>query len=353
MHEQDITRRQPGHHLSQMERGRIAELYATGTSKREIAAKIGVCHQTINNEIDRGTVKQAKRINGKLIYHTEYSPEAAQTRYETARLNCHRPDKFAATSHFLAWYVNQAKTEHWSPDAAVGAARRAKLFTPEEMVCTTTLYRYIDDQRLEIRNIDLVEKANRRTKQHKSTKHKRLAGRSIEKRPKAVERRKQFGHWEMDTVVGKRNGRESVILSLIERKTRCQLLRLIDGRDSDSVEFALREIKLEWGDCLRTITADNGPEFSTLNKAFEDTDTDIFYAHSYTSCDRGSNEAHNRMIRRDYPKGESLDDVSPSQVLATQDRLNGLPRRKLDYRGPQECFETEVRRTRRSAQYVS
>nr|WP_263853176.1 hypothetical protein [Lacticaseibacillus casei] len=90
-----------------------------------------------------------------------------------------------------------------------------------------------------------------------------------------------------------------------------------------------------------------------MDKAFEDTDTDIFYAHSYTSCDRGSNEAHNRMIRRDYPKGESLDDVSPSQVLATQDRLNGLPRRKLDYRGPQECFETEVRRTRRSAQHVS
>lgn len=128
---------------------------------------------------------------------------------------------------------------------------------------------------------------------------------------------------------------------------------LIDGRDSDSVEFALREIKLEWGDCLRTITTDTGPEFSTLNKAFEDTDTDIFYAHSYTSCDRGSNEAHNRMIRRDYQKGESLDDVSPSQVLATQDRLNGLPRRKLDYRGPQECFETEVRRTRSSAQHVS
>lgn len=90
-------------------------------------------------------------------------------------------------------------------------------------MCTTTLYRYIDDQRLEIRNIDLVEKANRRTKQHKSTKHKRLAGCSMEERPKAVERRKQFGHWEMDTVVGKRNGRESVILSLIERKTRCQL----------------------------------------------------------------------------------------------------------------------------------
>ena len=85
---------------------------------------------------------------------------------------------------------------------------------------------------------------------------------------------------------------------------------LIDGRDSDSVEFALREIKLEWGDCLRTITADTCPEFSTLNKDFEDTDTDIFYAHSYTS----------------------------------RSRLQ---------RGPQECFETEVRWTRRSAQHVS
>lgn len=141
--------------------------------------------------------------------------------------------------------------------------------------------------------------------------------------------------------------------SLLLRCTIKAVHILIDGRDSDSVEFALREIKLEWGDCLRTITTDTGPEFSTLNKAFEDPDTDIFYAHSYTSCDRGSNEAHNRMIRRDYQKGESLDDVSPSQVLATQDRLNGLPRRKLDYRGPQECFETEVRRTRSSAQHVS
>ncbi|EKQ30375.1 hypothetical protein LCALPC37_0422 [Lacticaseibacillus paracasei] len=44
------------------------------------------------------------------------------------------------------------------------------------------------------------------------------------------------------------------------------------------------------------------------------------------------------MIRRDYPKGESLDDVSPSQVLATQDRLNGLPRRKLDYRSPRSVL---------------
>ncbi|WP_418287572.1 IS30 family transposase [Loigolactobacillus backii] len=154
----------------------------------------------------------------------------------------------------------------------------------------------------------------------------------------------------MDTIVGKRNGKESVILTLIERKTRCQLLRLIEGRDADSVSYALRGIKREWGACIKTITADNGPEFTALNTAFAGTETEIFYAHPYTSCDRGTNEARNRMIRQDFPKGMSLDDISPSQVQATQDRLNQLPRKQQGYCTPQQNFEAEARRVRRMAQ---
>lgn len=56
---------------------------------------------------------------------------------------------------------------------------------------------------------------------------------------------------------------------------------------------------------FHTITADNGPEFTALNTAFAGTETEIFYAHPYTSCDRGTNEAHNRMIRQDFPKNLS------------------------------------------------
>ncbi|NRN74283.1 hypothetical protein IMAU80668_00848 [Lactobacillus helveticus] len=134
-------------------------------------------------------------------------------------------------------------------------------------------------------------------------------------------------------------------MTLIERKTRCQLLRLIEGRDADSVSYALRGIKREWGACIKTITADNGPEFTALNTAFAGTETEIFYAHPYTSCDRGTNEAHNRMIRQDFPKGMSLDDISPSQVQATQDRLNQLPRKQQGYCTPQQNFEAEARRS--------
>ena len=101
---------------------------------------------------------------------------------------------------------------------------------------------------------------------------------------------------------------------------------------------------------FHTITADNGPEFTALNTAFAGTETEIFYAHPYTSCDRGTNEAHNRMIRQDFPKGMSLDDISPSQVQDTQDRLNQLPRKQQGYCTPQQNFEAEARRVRRMAQ---
>ncbi|WP_156647308.1 helix-turn-helix domain-containing protein, partial [Lacticaseibacillus manihotivorans] len=71
-----------------------------GKSNRWIAAEIGVCTQTINNEIKRGTVDQVKKSNRKRVYHRQYLPEAAQARYETARLSCHHPDKFASVQVF-------------------------------------------------------------------------------------------------------------------------------------------------------------------------------------------------------------------------------------------------------------
>ena len=96
MQKQDSTHRQKGQHLTSLERGKVAGFRQAGKSNRWIAAEIGVCPQTINNEIKRGTVDQVKKSNGKCVYHRQYLPEAAQARYETARLSCHRPDKFAA-----------------------------------------------------------------------------------------------------------------------------------------------------------------------------------------------------------------------------------------------------------------
>jgi len=94
---------------------------------------------------------------------------------------------------------------------------------------------------LEVRNIDLTEKTRRRNPHHKTTKAKRLRGPSIDERPAAVASRQEFGHFEFDTIVGLRNGRESVIMTLIERQSRFEIMRLLDGRDADSMAYALRE----------------------------------------------------------------------------------------------------------------
>lgn len=335
--EQNIINRPKGHHLTEIERGKIASLHSIGFSNRQIAKAIGVAPQTINNEISRGTVKQIKKVNGK-VHHLEcYYPDTAHQKYVQKRKACHRPSKFTQAKAFLSYFVKQFRTHGWAPDTVVGRSKAEKLFLDDEMVCTTTLYKYIDDQRLEIRNIDLTEKSTRTTKRHVSKKHKRLLGRSIEERPDSIDKRGVFGDFEIDTIVGKRNGKESVVLTLIERKTRFEIIRLIDGRDADSVDYAMKDIIENYGSLINSITADNGPEFANLSSDLIGI-ADVYFTHPYTSCERGTNEVHNRMIRRDLPKGLSLDTVGPKIIRTIESKLNNMPRKQLNYKTPQELF---------------
>ena len=336
MQENDTIIRPKGHHLTEIERGEIASLHLWGFSNRKIAHAVGVCPQTINNEIRRGTVRQVKKVNGKQYFSNDYYPDTAQLRYDTLRKQCHRPSKFNRVKQFLSYFVEQFK-QGWSPDIIAGRSRVDGLFFKDEMVSTTTLYKYIDEQRLEIRNIDLTDKMNRSTKLHVSKKHKRLLGRSIEERPESVDLREDFGDFEIDTIVGKRNGHESVVLTLIERKSRFEIMRLIDGRDADSVDYAMEEIKHNYGHIINSITADNGPEFANLDSVMSGV-SDVYFAHPYTSSERGTNEAHNRMIRRDLPKGLSLDSIAPDLVSSIESKLNDMPRKLLNYKTPRELF---------------
>ena len=338
MQEQLTMNRPKGHHLTLKERGNI-EVYFNhdGYSRRKIASLLGVSPQTVNNEIKRGLVTNKQLVNGKEKFYQVYVAELADQRYRKKRRACHRPCKFLQAVTFLAFFVKHFKDDNWAPDAAVGRAKALGLFRPNEMVCTQTLYKYIDEQLLEVCNLDLAEKMSRRLPKHTVHKFSRILGRGIEERPTEVETREEFGHFEIDTIVGKRDGHESVILTLIERQTRFQIIRLIDSRDADSVAYAMREIMAEYGSIIKSVTADNGPEFATLSQVMEPV-APVYFAHPYTSSERGTNEAHNRMVRRDFPKGESLDAVSPADVAKTADKLNHMPRRQLDFQTPAERF---------------
>jgi len=334
-----ITMNRPkGHHLTMKERGNI-EVYFNHDhlSRRKISAMLGVSHQTINNEINRGLVSNKQLVNGKEKFYKIYVPELAEERYHEKRKACHRPCKFLQAVDFLAFFVEHFKNDDWAPDTAVGRAKARGLFRSEEMVCTKTLYKYIDEQRLEVCNLDLKEKMSRRTPKNILHKNSRVLGLSIEERPAEVDTREEFGHFEIDTIVGKRDGQESVIMTMIERQTRFQIIRLIDGRDADSVDYAMQEVIAEYGSVIKSITADNGPEFTTLSQIMSPV-APVYFTHPYTSSERGTNEVHNRMVRQYFPKGESLDNASPAEVANTADKLNNMPRHQLGFQTPSELF---------------
>lgn len=144
MQEQLTISRLKGHHLTAFERGEIVTMHNGGDSNRTIARYLGVCPQTINNELKRGQTRQVKKINGKRQFFERYVPELAQARYEANRHRCHRPSKFDHFQAFLAFFSQRFRDDGWSPDTVVGRARLTGEFTPDEVVSTAALYTYID-----------------------------------------------------------------------------------------------------------------------------------------------------------------------------------------------------------------
>lgn len=338
--------RKKGEHLSAIERGKIAGWLDEKLSNREMARRIGVHHTTIANEIERGKVEQVRKVNGIKHIYVKYNPEYAQNRYKTKRLKCHCPSKFNQVKAFLAYFIERFQTAGYAPDVAVGVAKKKGLFHPSEMVSTTTLYKYIDEQRLEIRNIDLQNKVRRKSSRKRKRTNKTILGQSIEQRPEHIENRETFGHFEIDTVIGKRNGSETALLTLTERKTRFEIIRLIDGKDTDSVTYAMNQLIKQFGTAafkriFKTITSDNGSEFASLSETMQGY-SEVYFTHPYTSCERGTNENHNRMIRREIPKHESLERYGRKDIQRVEDGMNDLPRKILGYDSPRQQFEQEV-----------
>ena len=239
--------------------------------------------------------------------------------------------------------TKQFKEHKWSLDACVGYARLHRLFPADEMVCTHTLYNEVWAGNLDLSVAELPEALKRKQrKDSKPREHKKHCGKDISQRPEIAALRIEEGHWEGDTVVGRKAGKQAVILSLLEKKTENYIALQIPSRDADSVLSAMQLLKEEFGNkfsqVFKTITVDNGPEFSGFAQ-IEDWGSQVYFAHPYTSWERPQNERHNGPFRVFVPKGVSIGSFSPEYILSAADELNGRPRKKLDYRTPEELFE--------------
>lgn len=245
----DNTVSRKGKHLSYAERCQIAILKKENYSNRRVAEILGRVPQSINNEIKRGTIFQLKRQkqNGKVYdyYYTVYDPDVGQAAYEKKRLNCGRRPKWADTDVFIDWADEKMLLEGWSPDAVVGFARKHELFDTAIIPGNTTLYQWIDRGVMKTKNIDLLEKLSRKPKSSRrgNRSNKRILGKSIEERPEAVGTRESFGHWEIDTVVGNKTQSDAVLLTLVERQTRFEVILKLAGKDAESVNQAVQQLR--------------------------------------------------------------------------------------------------------------
>lgn len=338
--------------LKYSDRIRIEAWLRAKISVQEIADMLHVHRSTIYREIKRG---QYEHLNSDYTVEKRYSPEIAQKHCDE-NLQVRGTQLKIGNDYKYAEYIEKKIIEeNYSPEAVLGELRvqnRAKDFSVS--ICIRTLYNYIDKGVfLNLTNKNLPVKRNKKRGYKKVRVQKRASvGTSIEERPEYIKDRKEFGHWEMDSVVGKRGKSKNTFLVLTERKTRNEIIFKLPDHSATEVIKAVDRLEITWGsmfsDVFKTITVDNGTEFSYFNELErsctkpDEKRTKVYYCHPYSSWERGSNENNNKMVRRIVPKGTNFDSMTDDEVLDMQIWINGYPRRIHDYHSAAELFEKEI-----------
>lgn len=189
-------------------------------------------------------------------------------------------------------------------------------------------------------------KSKRKKRNHRKIREVALnnrGGKSISERPEEINNRSERGDWEIDLVVGKQ-GTKPAILTLVERKTRKSIYILIKNKTQkeviNAIKKAVKKLKGNFDNIFKTITADNGTEFlDSLGIKKAGKCEEVYYAHPYSSWERGSNENGNRMLRRFIPKGTDIGAISEEYLQWIEDWVNNYPRKILGYRTANEMAD--------------
>lgn len=343
--------------LKWVDRIKIDALLKAKHSVAEIAKQLNVSRRTIYNELKRGRYLKRRSYDWKDI--DCYSPDIAQRKYEENLKMRGTQLKIGNDMEYANYIESKIVDENYSPEAVLGELRvkgREKEF--KTRICVSTLYHYIDKGIfLRLSNKDLPVKKYKKRGYKKIHRRARRAsaGTSIELRPKEIDKREEFGHWEMDSVLGKRGKSKNTLLTLTERKTRNEIIFKLPDHTDESVVAALDRLERRWGaemfrKVFKSITVDNGSEFANVEGIERsvitagENRTKAYYCHPYCSSERGTNEVTNRFARRKVPKGSDIDVLSKNDVQKVEDWMNDYPRRIHGYHTAREKFEEELRK---------
>ena len=323
-------------YLTEYERYRIETMLKDGVKPCQIAERLGRHFTTIYNEIERGTVVFR---NHDWTDRKEYCADVAQRKADEKKANKGRDLKIGCDHELAAHLEHLIGDLHYSPYAVEQDIRKSGRF--QTTLCKGTIYNYIDKGVfLNISNKNLYSKRNKKKQEHEKIErpsYKKLKGKSIEERAKVIETREDHGHWEMDTVYSGKDTSKSCLLVMTERKTRDEYLIKMPDRTLNSTLRALNNLERVLGYetfCKRfkTITVDNGSEFGDsigIETSCIHPDrkrTEVYFCHPGASCERGSNENANKLVRHWIPKGQDIGTYSDDDIQNIQDWINDYPR---------------------------
>jgi len=357
-----ITKSRKYEHLSLSERIKLEALIEGKKEVKEIAKILRRDNSTIYREIRRGTVT---RLQTDLSEKDAYRAHVGQADYEKLGKNKERSLKIGKDHHLEEHIRQRLLGDRYSPDAIIGEIRVRQLKF-ERTISTKTLYNYIEKGIFSgISNKNLWEKRKRKKCGYKPVariSHTNRLGRSIEDRPKKVNTREEYGHWEGDSVKGPRQTKAG-LFTLTERKSREEILIKVKRATQEVIQEAIDGLEKQYGSMFlskfKSITFDNGVEFinwksievSTLGKKIRR--TKVYFAHAYSSWERGTNENQNRMIRRFIPKGMNIAAVSECRVQEIQDWMNNYPRKVLGYKTANQVAQENLQKTVKSFNFVA
>jgi len=275
----------------------IEKHFNAGASYRTIAQITGFTVGAVFREVQRGLYDHLD--GGTYLTVKRYSAQIADDDAQFQATSRCGVVKLGHNYDF-AQTVSSRILSGESPDAIVGTLKASGDWT----VSTTTLYRYIDKGYIpNVTNKNLLAKCRRRRSYHRVRAARPPRGVSIERRPRIILDRSTFGHWEMDCVIGKSTGKGQALLVLTERLTRFEIIFKLSAKTSAIVNKKVESTLSTFPKgTFKSITVDNGSEFSA---AFQ-LPIPVYYCHPYCSSERGSNENCNRLVRRFFPKGQSM-----------------------------------------------
>lgn len=303
--------------LTHEQRYQIYALKKAGHSQTQMARIVGVHKSTVCRELQRNS--------GRRGYRPRQAHLLAMAR---------REEKVCCTFCDKDWrYIEKLIRLDWSPEQISLWLGTNNILS----ISHETIYQYI--YRDKARGGDLYTHLRCKKKRRKRYGHYDRRGtlvnqRSINERPVIVEKRTRMGDWELDTIIGK--GHKQAIVSIVDRTARLTLLKKVKTKDAKTVRSAIVKALSKQGLPIHTLTSDNGREFGEHETVAKELEADFYFAHPYSSWERGTNENANGLVRQYLPKGTDFTTVTQAHLNRIMKKLNNRPRKCLGMRTPNQ-----------------